>query len=556
MSMKKILVLLLALVMLVSMAACGGGGSSTNNETGNNNTPAGTGRTEVTFPLEEQVELTVIMANDDDWDEDMANNPLWQELQEKTNVKINIKRIPRSSAMTSLNNLLLTGAQWDGMFTAFLSDGEYSTLAGSGHFLDVKDIVTNEKICPNFVNRAMVGREDTILNALTTPDGGIYGLTGGNMIKGAGLESPILVNKPWVEAAGMEVEDIKTIEDLEYLLDYWSQNDMNGNGKQDEIPYLLYQENSQRHMEAFLGLYGISTKDGTYENYVTVVDGEVQFVPLMDAWKDAIKKLADWYAKGYIWDKAFDGSSVNTYFWDTILASPTPIVGMQTAQSCGNNDLDDQYVAIPPVTVEGYEPVWYNHPSQKNPKAQTAVSVNCKEPEIMMAWFDLFLTLDTSIRYENGEEGEGWEYTADGKILELELSYSEDQRLREDSPSLYHITAAGVTLPTCITEEDYETKIELNDQQKFLVDAYDMYEEYFSEEPWPRPYFSVEQSKELAKMRTEIFNLIIMKRYDWVTGKGNIDVQYDQFVKDLEKMGVDDLTEIMQDAYDVYIGYN
>ena len=551
MNMKKLMALLLTLVMLVSLAACGGGGSSTNND---DNQPAGTGVEEVVFPLAEQKEFTIIMANDDDWDEDMANNPLWQDLQEKTNVKINIKRIPRSEAMTSLNNMLLTKEPWDGIFSQFMTDGDYSTLAGSNFFMNVKDIITNEKICPNFVSRAMEGREDTVLNALTTPDGGVYGLAGGDMIKGAGLESPILVNKDWVEQAGMQVEDIKTIEDIETLLAYWSENDMNGNGKQDEIPYLLYQNNSQRHMEAFLGLYGIPTKDGTYENYVTVVDGEVQFVPMMDGWKDAVKRLADWYSKGYIWDDAFSGASVNAYFWDTILASPIPVAGMMTSQDCGNTDLADQYVQIPPVSVDGYEPVWYNHPSQNNPKASIAVSKTCEDPEILLAWFDQFLSLDTSIRYLNGEEGEGWEYTEDGKIRILELSYSEDQRLREDSPSLYHITAAGVTLPSCITAQDYEEKIELNEQQLFNITSYDMYEEYFSSEPWPRPYFTVEQNEELGKIRTDIFNLVTLKRAEWITGASNIDVQYDQFVKDLEKMGVDDLTEIMQDAYDSYMG--
>ncbi len=551
MKMKKLMALLLTLVMLVSLAACGGNGDS-GNEGGNE--PGGTGLTEVVFPLAEQKEFTIIMANDEDWDEDMAENPLWQDLQTETNVKINIKRIPRTECMTSLNNMLLTKEPWDGMFSSFMTDGDYSTLAGSGFFMNIKDIITNEKICPNFVNRAMAGREDTILNALTTPDGGVYGLAGGDMIEGAMLESPILVNKPWVEAAGMKVEDIKTIEDLETLLQYWSENDMNGNGKQDEIPYLMYQNNSERHMEAFLGLYGISTKDGTYENYVTVEDGEVKFVPLMDGWKAAVKKLADWYAKGYIWDDVFSGSQVNAYFWDTILASPTPIVGMMTSATCGNTDLADQYVQIPPVTVEGYEVVWYNHPGQKNPKAAIAVSNTCKDPEILLAWFDQFLSLETSVRFQYGEEGEGWETTADGKISILELSYSEDQRLREDSPSLYHITAAGVTLPSCFTAKDYEEKIELNDEQLFRIKSNEIYKEYFSSEPWPRPYFSVEQNEKLGEIRQDIFNLVSLKRAEWVTGVSNIDVQYDQFVKDLEKMGVERLVKVMQEAYDNYIG--
>ena len=552
MKMKKLLALLLALIMVVSTAACAGGGDKEPvADQGNDGDGA---VTEVVFPLAEQKEFTIIMANDADWDAQMEANPLWQELQTKTNVKINIKRIPRTEAMTSLNNLLLAKDQWDGMFTAFMTDGEYSTLAAADYFMDVEHIITNEKICPNFVNRSMVGREEQVIGALRTPNGGIYGLAGGNASSFAYLESPILLNKAWVEAAGKKIEDIKTIEDIEFLLAYWSKNDMNGNGLDDEIPYLLYENNSQRHMEAFLGLYGVPTKDGTYEIYVTVVDGEVQFVPLMDEWKTAVTKLADWYAKGYIWEDAFAGSDVNTYFWDTILASPIPIVGMMTSQSASNDNLNAEYVAIAPVKVDGYETRWYIHPGLKNTKAQIAVSKDCQDPEILLAWFDQFLSLDTTIRDQYGEEGEGWEYTDGGKILVKSLTSEEQNELNEKTPSLKWITQAGVTLPTCYTADDYANKLARAANQDTEDAIYEMYEPYLTTESWPRPYFSTEQTEEIGKVRTDIMNLITLKRAQWITGQANIEAEYDQFVQDLEQIGVDQLTAVMQEAYDNYIG--
>lgn len=549
--MKKLLALLLALTMVVSMAACGGNGDD---EPAGGENVGGDKVTEVVFPLAEQKEFTVIMANDDDWDAKLAANPLWQELQTKTNVKINIKRIPRTECMVALNNLLLGKEHWDGMFSLFMSDGDYSTLAAQGKFMDVEDIITNEKICPNFVNRSMAGRGEQLLGAMRTPDGGIYGLAGGNVSQFAYLESPILLNKPWVEAAGKKIEDIKTIEDIEFLLDYWSKNDMNGNGLKDEIPYLIYEGNSQRHMEAFLGLYGIATKDGTYENYVTVVDGEVKFVPMMDAWKEAVNKLADWYSKGYIWDDAFAGDDVNTYFWDTILASPIPVVGMMTSGNCANETLEEQYVAIAPVAVEGYEPSWYIHPAMKNTKSQIAISKDCKDPEILLAWFDQFLSLDTTIRYLYGEQGEGWEYTEDGKIQILSLTTEEQNKLNEETPSLLWITQAGVGLPTCRTADDYENKMVRTEKQVKEDAIFDLYEPYLTTESWPRPYFSAEQTEAINEVRTDIMNLITLKRAQWITGTADIEAEYDQFVQDLEKCGVEKLLKTMQEAYDNYIG--
>ena len=555
MSMKKLLALLLALVMVFSITACGGNtdtdkDDSTGDSTGDNGKVA-----EVVFPLETSKTFTIIMANDADWDEDLANNKLWNELQTKTNVKIEIKRIAKTEYGTALNNLLLSKEHWDGMFTSFLTNDEYSTLAAQDKFLDVKDIITNEKICPNFVSRSMAGREDTVLKGLTTPDGGVYGLAGGDMNPGTYLESPIQLYKPWVEAAGKKIEDIKTIEDLEFLLDYWAKNDMNGNGdKTDEIPYLIYANNSQRHMEAFLGLYGIATKDGTYENYVTVENGEVKFAPMQDAWKAAVKKLADWYDKGYIWEDAFAGSDVNTYFWDTILASPIPLVGMMTSANCGNTTHEENYVAIPPVKVEGYEPSWYVHPGMMNPKASIAISTECEDPEILLAWFDQFLALDTSVRYLYGEQGDQWDYADDGKIEILTLTQDELAKLQEETPSLKWITQGGVTLPTCFNAEDYESKIVVATAGQKKIDNYYLYESYLTDESWPRPYMSADQNDEIKVVRTDIMNLVKLKRAEWVTGKADIDAQYDQFVKDLETMGVDRLVKAMQAAYDNYIG--
>ena len=245
---------------------------------------------------------------------------------------------------------------------------------------------------------------------------------------------------------------------------------------------------------------------------------------------------------------------MNTYFWDTILASPIPIVGMMTSQNASNESLNAEYVAIEPVTVEGYETRWYIHPGLKNTKAQIAVSKGCADPEILLAWFDQFLSLENTIRYNYGEEGEGWEYSAEGKILVKTLTTEQQNELNEKTPSLKFITQAGVTLPTCYTADDYANALVQTEQDEKNAAIYDMYEPYLTTESWPRPYFATEQTEELAKIRTDIFNLITLKRAQWVTGVSDIDAEYDQFVKDLEKMNVDKMTAIMQDAYDNYIG--
>jgi len=282
------------------------------------------------------------------------------------------------------------------------------------------------------------------------------------------LESPILVNKTWVEKAGKKVEDIKTIEDLEFLLDYWTKKDMNGNGKvSDEIPYLLYDNDGNCNVEAFLGLYGISTT--SEDNYVVVENGAVKFAPTTTAWKDAVTKLNDWYGKGYIWSNAFGGTKAADAF-NTALNSGN--VGMLTTNVAPSDD----FVAIAPVKVSGYEAAWYINPEIYGAKAGFGISKNCKDPEELLAWFDRFLDMENSVRYLYGEQLEEWDYTEDGQYEFLKLTEGEKTKLNEDSPSLKTITEAGLSLPYCLNMADYEKKIFLDDQLQLAMDSYKLYE--------------------------------------------------------------------------------
>jgi putative aldouronate transport system substrate-binding protein len=545
MQLKRLLVLLLALMMVISMAACGGDGSdeTTADPTVETTEPEPL----VEFPLEQGKSYTVIMAHDEDWDEDIAANRLWRDLRAKTNVSVTIKRIEKTNYMEELNKMLLAGEKWDAIFTGFLTEDEYATLATQDYFLDISEMITNEEICPFFIERSLAGREDTVMNSLTTPDGGIYGIGGGN-ISPMLLESPILVNKTWVEKAGKKVEDIKTIEDLEFLLDYWTKNDMNGNGKKsDEIPYLLYDNDAKCNTEAFLGLYGIATTANDQDNYVVVDNGVVKFAPTTDAWKAAVAKLSDWYGKGYIWADAYKGTKAADSFKSALAGGN---VGMLTSNVAPTAD----FVAIKPVKVSGYEAAWHIDPAMNNAKAGFGISKNCQEPEFLLAWFDRLLDMENSVRYLYGEQLEEWDYTEDGHYEFLKLTEGEKTKLNEDSPSLKTITEAGLSLPYCLTFEDYEKKIFLDEEHQFAMDSYKLYKSSLAKESWPRPYYSLEQRDDIDDVRADAMNLVASKKAQWITGAADINAQYDQFVKDLDTMGVAKMVAAMQAAYDVYSG--
>lgn len=499
----------------------------------------------VTFPLEEEATFNVAFSINGSVDQEKVQ--LLKDLAEQTNVNINIIEFSEEP-MQKLNAMLTAGQELDAIFAAFISDSDASLMATNGILMPLNDYIT-EDIMPNFTSRVVAENSD-VLGVCTMPDGNIYTMPYYNALQGNYLESPFWINKTWVEKAGWKVEDIKTIDDLETVLTYFRDHDMNENGiDDDEIPYMMYQGHFANHVEAFLGLYGIATKDSSYENYVTVKDGEVIFAPLTENWKDAIKKLSDWYEKDLIWSEMFT-ATFETYT-AKIQEGDTPVVGLYN-MNAAPNVASDEYVQLAPVSVEGYETEWYIHPGLKGGKGMFALTSSCEQPEILMAWLDQLYSFENSVAALYGEEGDGWGYTEDGKVEVYTLTTEETARITEESPSL-KIYLDGSQPPYALTIEDYAERIQLSETDQKKMESYEMYESYLTDETWPRPYFAGDVASRLSELRTDIFSTLSLKRAEWITGVADIDVEYDSFVEEMEKMGIDEFVEIMQNTYDTYL---
>ena len=549
---KKIITALLASTMLLSLVACGGGETAqveteSSAEVEESVEAADSAeKTGVSFPLEEEVTFEILVKSDAEVAPLLENHKFWQDLYEATNVKIEMVQVPLTDSVTAMNNLFVAGKEPDAIFSYFIPDTDISSMAANGLIVPLNDYI-NEDIMPNFTSR-VVAENPNIMGLISVPGDKIYTLPKYEVVVGEYLESPFWINKNWVEQAGWKVEDIKTIDDLEAVLTYFRDNDMNGNGDtEDEIPYMIYQEHSGNHVEAFLGLYGIATKDSTYENYVTIKDGEVKFAPLEDGWKDAIKKLNDWYEKDLIWSEVFTGT------WETYnakTAGSIPTVGLLN-EGLPPATNSEEYVLLEPVSVEGYETNWYIHPGINGGKNAFAVTKSCENVDILMAWIDHFYSFESSIRTDNGEEADGrWGYNAEGKVEFHELDDATAEKLMAEAPPLFNVFW---TVPKALTEEDFAERIVLSDEQQLRNDSYYTYEKYLTDESWPRPYIAGDNATRLSELRVDIFSSLALKRAEWITGVADIDAEYDGFVEDIKKMGVDDFVSIMQETYDGYL---
>lgn len=531
---KSAMLLLLVFAMAFGVMACGGSGSGDADEA----------LTNVTFPLEQPVTIKMMLTGNEsiDFRDQVKNNAVYKRLVEETNVHLEFQFLGDNAA-EKLGLLMQSNDYGDVLYgSTILTSGDASKYIAARKFKDLTSFV-NADVMPELAKD--MAEDPEIRNMITAADGKIYTLPKITGLEGHYLESPIWINKAWLDKLGKKIPT--TTDELYNVLKAFKTGDPNGNGIADEIPYIATTSHSYMHTEALLGMYGIATKDGTNDAFVQVVDGKVIFAPAQQGYKDGINFLGKLYKEDLLWKECF---TANTNTLNAKLISPTPVVGMFTTNVPVENDYVDDYVCIAPPKAEGYDACWYMHPAIHGSKNQFYVMNTCKYTEVLLKWCDRFYDLEIAITAEYGLPGEGrLNKTEDGKYAFVELDTMTAAKLDEEKPTLLSLIGSSTR---SITASDYADKIDWGYNEKTKQHVYSVYKDYITTEPWPRPYYAAEDSYDAAVYTTDMFTQVQKNRAKWVTSGGVSDAEFQAHLDTLNKMGMDKFLSILQKAYDAY----
>lgn len=533
--MKRVLSLILALAMVLALAGCGGGKGSA----------AGEANVDSTFPLKDPVTITLMVTGTEDgsFKENLANNSLYKRLKEETNVDIQFQFLGTDPS-TKLTLLINSGQYGDailgGPVLNYISASRY---IASGIFKDLTPYV-NETITPNIYARLQEKPE--AYGMISSADGKIYTLPYVTAEGDVGVESPLWMNKAWLDKLGLSVP--KTIDEFTNVLRAFRDKDPNGNGVQDEIPYLVSTARTYYSLEAIYGSFGISCKNGDLDGYLQVVDGKVRFCPVTEAWRDAVTYQAMLYDESLMWNECFTASSSTGL---SKLTSDTCLVGCFTSNTVPISINKKDYVCIDPPKHEKYDICWYANPSIVASKDRFYVTDKCKYTEILLKWTDKLYTFDSAFEAVYGAEADGRWYTNDSGVRVIDNTLSSDALTKIDTE---HPTMEDLIerFPTPLTINDYVDKIQ-DENWNDLVTTNEVYSKWRTTELWPRPYLTSEDAQTVYKLTTDIFYQVATYRANWITGKTNIEDEWDSYVKKLEDLGVEKMTSAMQRAYDAYL---
>lgn len=535
---KKSVCILCVLSTVLSLAACGG----KSNDSGSVSEIE-----EVVFPLKEEVTFTLMTnaTETSDYMKQLENNALWKKLKEETNVNIEIQFL-NGGGSDKVALLFSSGDYGDILWGGpILNSALASKYIAAGNFIDLTAYINDKELMPN-LNKHLEENAAYRKN-ISGPDGKYYTLPKITALDGNYLETPIWINKAWLDKLGLSVPT--TTEEFINVLRAFRDGDPNGNGAQDEIPYIAAtcNEGAYAHTEALLGLFGIATKGGENDAFVMVENGEVQFAPALDAYKDAMKFMNTLYKERLLWSECFTAKSIE---FAAKMTANTCVVGCFTGKEPEATAYRDEYICIAPPKAEGYEPSFYLNPYFNGTKNVFYVTNKCKNVNVLMAWMDKLYELENAIAYDYGTVEEGRITYEDGKYTIREMDYLEEAKIDAQYPTLDYLLVSGVR---GLSKEAYSSGINLGRSEKIMQNNYELYKDYIHTEVWPRPYFAAEDANDADVYSTDLLYQVESHRGKWITGALDIDETWDEYINTLNKIGLEDYLKILQKAYDSYV---
>ena len=560
--MKKMISIVLLLAMVLSLVACGGknnkkedlGVEKLVSEYGFQWTDPSApilnekGAEEITFTIYSSKNASALDYND---------MKIMQDLFESTNVNVFWENVSES-VYTQQKNLIFSNKddRPDAIYHAGMSAGEIIKYAKRGVLVAISDYL---EYMPNF-SKLLEERPDIYAQLINVEDGKIYSLP---RIEEMGLlQNPnlLFLNKAWALEAinagavtGVKASDLKdginlTASQMEQLLIYFRDHDMNGNGNTaDERPLNFVYNNWQGNQCDLYGMFGLNDN---LEHRV-IVDGKVTYTVQDERFKEATNFIANWVKNGLIDPVSFEQSQDNFlangkgletygafYWWEseTVVSKP-----------------ENYILCNPLIGPNGDQTVCVSN----NPEVGTGeviVFSDCANVEVLLAYLDRYYAPEISAQINYGPIGIVYEEERDENGMLVQKPIPEG--MTTDELRLQNAPLGIIYL----SEYAWNNVVNMEPRAKLRLERLDLVAKPFVPEgvkPCPNLQFTLDELNTLSNYETNLNDYIRTNLINWLLKGGVTDAQWQAFQNDLNgKIQLPEIQKVYQDAYDRYLEKN
>lgn len=382
------------------------------------------------------------------------------------------------------------------------------------------------------------------------PEGKIYSLPAVRPFRPDSF-NVMMINKKWLDK--LQLKEPTTLDELRDVLIAFRDKDPNGNGKKDEIgmDWWAGVGGSQGSRGLFsvtslLGSYGVS--DHHTEEMIGVKDGKIRFLFAGDEYKKLVEYLSGLWKDNLINKEVFtqDYSGMKAKAQQDDVSTVGVTFGWSLSDRVGKWASEYEPLA-PLMSSNDIKPVWPTSPARvKMGTNLFAMTKKNKHPVETIKWIDQFYSEENSVQGYYGSIPEFITKNDDGSYTIIPAANG-DQDTQQwtnslvDNNPLYSSKAleAKTTVPPSVTARLDQDKIYKDYQPENMKDIY------------PIVKFTADQIDEMSLNKTDIFKLVDQKFAEWIY-KANIDSQWDDYLKQLDQMGLPMVEKIYQKGYDDY----
>jgi putative aldouronate transport system substrate-binding protein len=487
--------------------------------------------------VDEPLELTIQMNHarypryDSTWPVEIAASALTGISLVDDTVGANTRTSENNGKTEALNLMLASGAIPDIVGSSRLKDfvNQYGP---EGAFVPLNDLIAEH--APNLA--AYFAERPEIANAISAADGNMYYIP---YLPDGKYGRAYFMRTDWLDALGLEVP--QTVEEVEAVLRAFKNNDPNGNGLADEIPYFARQWPELIRLVTLWD--GRSSGSDTYHDFY-VDDGEIKHPYAGEGYRDGIAGLAGWYADGLIDAEIFTrGSSSREYLLSENLGGMTHDWFAST--SGYNSSLADkvegfEFKAIaPPASVSGVR--MEEHRRIPIKPDGWAIGGTNEHPVETIKYFDFWFTEEGRRLANFGVEGE--QYT----MVDGAAQFTEEF-LTNGEPVNNQLYQVGSQLQARGYFQDYNYEKQWSNE--FALEGIALYDEgdYLIDQ-FLGVAFNADEQRVYDRRWPSIRDYMLERQQGWILGNGDVNADWDAYQQTLQDMGLQEVLDVMNSAY-------
>lgn len=471
--------------------------------------------------------------------EDVSRFPMIEMISEATGIYPDFIEISPAAASERMSLMWASDDMPDVVTGGLPSLSAIEQYAPYGAVMAWNDLI--EQYMPNF----QTYMNPEVIESIRFADGNIYYIPS---IYNNCLEKGLYINQEWLDKLNLEMPN--TPEEFYQVLVAFRDQDPNGNGLQDEIPF------SGEHiwgdgLDSLEGLFGAFGRPNGFQ----VEDGQVIYANVMDSCKEGTKFLRRLYTEGLI-DKEYFTQDI-TSFCAKAQSDPSTLGCFISFVAAADSRcltvekwMSGEYAYLLPLQneegVRVYQDVQYTVSN-----CQLFMTSSCENPETVAKWVDYMLDPEISMQIDQAPLGIGWTVDEDGAWWQV-----------VEGPEGYDSTAAWTSvnhlqqLPRAMDAYAKEAKgLVLMDPVGSINEDYHQRDAYYRQycefqEILPQVTSTQEESEILNEYLPDIEKYYKETLANWITGNGDIDAEWDAYVERMSDLGLDEVLAVYQAQYE------